>query len=252
MSSVGSWAWAERTGGRLGRADSAELLRQGVLAQLSRLPAALRRRVVRDGSPLSLPAAPDTALAREAEERVRELSKPPLYGHCLRTWAFAALFAQRDGVDHDEELLYLACVLHDLGLTEAHERRDPSAACFAVEGARAAHALVCDHGAPEDRARTVAEAISLHLNIAVPERYGPEAVLLSKGVMLDVVGRRLERLPAATLSAVAARWPREGSGDLLLADTARQAEVRPHSRAALLQRLGFTKLVSANPLDRAR
>jgi hypothetical protein len=249
MSQVGSWEWAQRTGGRLGRADRAELLRQGALAQLSRLPAEWRRRVLRDTSPLSLPSPPDTALAKAAEERVRELSKPALYGHCLRTWAFAALFAQRDRVDHDEELLYLACVLHDLGLTDAHDGRDQTAACFAVEGARAAHAMLCEHQEPEDRARTVAEAISLHLNINVPERYGPEAVLLSNGVMLDVIGRRLERLPEAAVAEVAARWPRGGSGDLLLADTKRQARLRPQSRAALLHRLGFTKLVSANPLD---
>lgn len=249
MSQIGSWEWAQRTGGRLGRADRAELLRQGVLAQLSRLPEAMRRRVIGDASPLNLPKPPDTELARVAEERVRELSKPALYGHCLRTWAFAALFAQRDQVDHDEELLYLACVLHDLGLTEAHDRRDPSAACFAVEGARAAHGLVCEHGEP-DRARTVAEAISLHLNIEVPERYGPEAVLLSRGVMLDVVGRRRELMPKTAVSEVIAKWPREGSSELLLADTKIQAEVRPQARAAMLHRLGFTKLVSANPLDR--
>jgi hypothetical protein len=249
MSQVGSWEWAQRTDGRLGRADRAELMRQGVLAQLSRLPAAVRRRFIRDTSSVSLPAPPDTALAKEAEERVRELSKPPLYGHCLRTWAFAALFAQRDRVDHDEELLYLACILHDIGLTEAHDGRDPSAACFAVEGARAAHTLLCEQQAPEERARTVAEAISLHLNIHVPDRHGPEAVLLSKGVMLDVVGRRMERFPQAALLEVAKAWPREGSGELLLADTERQAKRRPQSRAALLHRLGFTKLVSANPLD---
>ncbi|HEX3609303.1 MAG TPA: HD domain-containing protein [Solirubrobacterales bacterium] len=252
MSQVGSWEWAQRTGGRLSRADRAELIRQGVLAQLGRFPATWRRRFLRDTSRLSFPSPPDTALAKEAEERVRELSKPALYGHCLRTWAFAALFAQCDGVDHDEELLYLACVLHDIGLTEAHDGRDPSAACFAVEGARAAHAMLCEQRAPEDRARTVAEAISLHLNIDIPERYGPVAVLLSKGVTLDVVGRRLERLPAASLLEVAAKWPREGSGDLLLADTRRQAELRPQSRAALLHRLGFGGLISANPLDRAQ
>lgn len=250
MSQVGSWEWAQRTDGRLGRADRAELLRQGVLAQLARLPAAMRRRLIRDTSSLSLPEPPDTALAKEAEERVRELSKPPLYGHCLRTWAFAAMFAQRDRVDHDEELLYLACVLHDLGLTEAHDGSDPSAACFAVEGARAAHALLCAHQAPEDRARTVAEAISLHLNVDVPDRYGSEAVLLSKGVTLDVVGRRMERFPQAALLEVAERWPRQGSGALLSEDTKRQAERRPQSRAALLHRLGFGKLVAANPLDR--
>lgn len=249
MSAVGSWAWAQKTDGRLGRRDRAELIRQGVLARLSNLPGPWRRTFAADGRSLTMPIAPDTALAAEAEERVRELSDPVLYGHCLRTWAFAELFAQRDRVAHDEELLYVACVLHDLGLTEAHDGRDPNAKCFAVEGARAAHTMVCSHGEPVGRADTVAEAISLHLNVDVHARYGPVATLLSKGVMLDVVGRRLEHLPQDAVGEVGARWPRAGSGELLLSDTKRQAELRPHSRAALLHRLGFTDLVSANPLD---
>jgi hypothetical protein len=86
--------------------------------------------------------------------------------------------------------------------------------------------------------------------VNVGDRFGPIATLLSKGVMLDVVGRRVEQIPPASILEVIRRWPREGSGGLLVADTAKQAELRPHSRAALLHRLGFTKLVSANPIDR--
>jgi hypothetical protein len=250
MSSVGSWAWAERTHGRLGRRDRAELLRQGVLARLSALPRPWREDLLKDARSLALPVPPDSRLAREADDRVRELSGPVLYGHCLRTWAFAELFAQRDRVDHDEELLYVACVLHDLGLTVSHSGRDSTAACFAVEGARTAHAMVLGHGEAEDRARAVAEAISLHLNIDVHERFGAIATLLSKGVTLDVVGRRMEQIPRSNIVEVIARWPRDGSGELLLTATKRQAELRPQSRAALLHRLGFAKLVSANPLDR--
>jgi len=214
---VGTWAWAQRTHGRLSRRDRIELIRQG-------------------------------ALARTADELVRELSAPPLYAHCVRTWLFAALFAACDRVDHDPELLYLACALHDLGLTDAHDRRDPTAACFAVEGARAAHELMRQHDQPSDRARTVAEAISLHLNITVPARLGAEAQLLSKGVSLDVVGRRADRLPGAVVHEVGQRWPRDGFSDHLNAAIGRQAEIRPQSRAALLRRLGFAKLVSGNPI----
>jgi hypothetical protein len=93
-SSVGTWAWAERTNGRLRRRDRAELLRQGVLARLSALPARVTRRL-NDGPALEIPTPPDSALALLADERVRELSVPELYGHCLRTWAFAAMFAAR-------------------------------------------------------------------------------------------------------------------------------------------------------------
>ncbi len=244
---AGSWEWAQATHGRLGRRDRATLIRQGVLARVSRLPRPWRAQLHQ--AALALPAPPDSALAREADECVRELSAPALYGHCLRTWAFSALFAQRDGTRHDPELLYVACVLHDLGLTEAHDGRDPTASCFAVEGARAAHAFMCARGEPQERARSVANAISLHLNVTVPQRFGAEAALLSRGVMLDVVGRRLEQLPRASIAQVIARWPRDGSGEALLAATKRQAQLRPHSRAALLHRLGFAALVSANPLD---
>lgn len=247
MSDVGSWAWAQRTGGALGRHDRATLVWQGVLARLGTIPGPWHQGIL--DSTLIMPVEPDTTLARSAEEHLRELASPVLYGHSLRTWAFAELFAQRNRVDHDAELLYVACVLHDLGLTERYQGQDAAAGCFAVEGARAAHAFVHSHGFPATSADTIAEAISLHLNVDVRSAYGPVATLLSKGVMLDVVGRRLEQLPLEPIEAVTERWPRAGSGDLLLADTKVQARLRPRSRAALLHRLGFADLVSHNPLD---
>lgn len=249
---VGTWAWAQRTHGRLRRRDRAQLLGQAVLTRLSALPRPWQDQLLGGRSSLTMPTPPDSGVARLAEERVREVSSPVMHAHCLRTWCFAALIAQRDGLQHDEELLYLACVLHDLGLTEAHDRRDATAACFAVEGARAAHDLLCHHGLAEDRARTVASAISLHLNIRVPTRLGAEAHLLSAGAAFDVVGRGVRKLPSATTAEVVARWPRRDCAAELATMTGAQANVRPDSRAALLHRLGFAQLIAANPLDRVR
>jgi len=242
---VGTWDWAQATHGRLRRRDALRLTAQGAIAQLERFP----NRVGNRGASLELPPEPDSALALDAEELVRELSPAPLYGHCLRTWAFSALFALRDRVAHDAELLYVACLLHDLGITERHWLNDSTAQCFAVEGARAAHAFVCGHGEPEARARTVAEAISVHMNINVGSDLDPVAQLLGRGVALDAVGRRAGSFDRATLAAVNERWPRDGSGATLSALTLRQAQARPHSRAALMHRLGFARLIAANPLD---
>jgi hypothetical protein len=245
---VGTWAWALETEGSLRRQDRVRLVLQGVSAQLARIPSQWRSQIFGEHASLELVDPPDSGLARTADERVRELSSPALYGHCVRTWAFATLFAQRDRIEHDPELLYLACMLHDLGLTEQHWGADPHAKCFAVEGARAAHAIVHEHGASEQRAQKVAEAISLHLNVTVPLRLGAEAHLLSKGVSLDVVGRRLHQIPPPTTQDVDGRWPRTGMAEELVTSTASQARLRPQSRAALLHRLGFAKLVRANPL----
>ena len=250
MSAVGTWTWAESTNGRLSRRDRLNQLRHAVLARLVAMPTRWRARIVPDDGSLTLPDPPDSATARMAEDYVREVSTPELHGHCQRTWLFATIFGQRDRVAHDEELLYLACLMHDLGLTDAHNGRDQTAACFAVEGARAAHGILGEHGTPAERAHTVAEAISLHLNISVPERLGGEAHLLSKGVSLDAIGQRAHQLPQRPVHQVIDRWPRTGFSDQLAAATRSQAQARPRSRAAFLWRIGFGGLVSANPLDR--
>ncbi|HTA06359.1 MAG TPA: HD domain-containing protein [Solirubrobacteraceae bacterium] len=252
MSYVGTLEWAHATEGVLRRRDRARLIGQAVAAQLVRLPSQWRSRILGEHSSLTSPTPPDSVLAREADERVRELSSPALYGHCARTWAYAALFAERDRVAHDAELLYLACMLHDLGLTKPHWGRDPHAQCFAVEGAYAARAFVGEHGASGEQANAVAQAISLHLNVTVPARLGTEAQLLSKGVSLDVVGRRLHQIPARATQGVEQRWPRGALASELIAATAKQARLRPRSRSALLHSLGFPKLIEGNPLEHAR
>jgi hypothetical protein len=167
----------------------------------------------------------------------------------VRTWLFASLFAQRRGVAYDEELLYLACILHDLGLTERHTEQEPTAQCFAVEGARAAHRLLRRGGVADERARAVGEAISLHLNITVPKRLGVEAQLLNNGAMLETIGRRAGQLPQAKLQEVVELWPRSEISDLFMASAA-QTPTRPHARAAFMQGLPkVTELVLNNPLD---
>lgn len=134
-------------------------------------------------------APPDPAFARAAYEEAAELSSPALLGHCLRAWLYADLLAQTRRLRHDPELLYAACVLHDLGLTDAHRMR--RAECFAVEGA-------------------LADAVSLHLNVTVPVRRGPEAHLLHAGTTTDLLGSGLRELPRTARDDVLAHHPGTG------------------------------------------
>lgn len=244
---VGSWAWS-RAGGAVGRRDRLQLLGQALLTQLAALPRGWRKRLGWSDGRLSRiePSAlriPDTAFAREAHELAASLSTPWLLNHCLRTHAWAAMLGQSGRAAWDEELLYGACILHDLGLTAAHDGHDVACSCFAVEGARAAHAFAARHGWPQPRRDLLAEAISLHLNVRVSLTQGAEAHLLHEGAALDVIGARASELPRDSRQAIEVRHPRLDFGSAMPEAMRRQAQLRPRSRAAFLVGVGFTRMI---------
>jgi hypothetical protein len=103
--------------------------------------------------------APDSAAAADAEWLARAESSPMLYGHALRSYFFAALLAARDGMDYDQELLYVGCVLHDIGLTPRFA--DPIRAFEHVSADTCAE-LVERHGWAQPRRYRLHRAVVLH------------------------------------------------------------------------------------------
>jgi HD-GYP domain-containing protein (c-di-GMP phosphodiesterase class II) len=61
---------------------------------------------------------PDSRLALEVMELAREASTPALFRHVLRTYLFAELVGRHMEMRYEPELLYIAAVLHDFGLTD--------------------------------------------------------------------------------------------------------------------------------------
>jgi hypothetical protein len=169
----------------------------------------------------------------------------------LRTYVWGALLAQSDRIKPDHELLFVASALHDLGLTGAHKFKDPNCACFAVEGARAAHRFAATVGWESERCDRLAEAISLHLNVRVGLRYGPEAHLLHEGAALDVIAARMREIGPNAVTAVLNEYPRLGFKEKLVAEMKEQARLRPRSRAAFLVGLGFIGLIRSARLEGA-
>jgi hypothetical protein len=246
MAGVGTLTWGRRTGGRLSFADRLSLLGQAVALQLE---ARARRRGTAPSPATAALAArrpPDTAMARRAEAWCREASPPFLVNHCLRAFAWGRLIAAHDRVAFDEEALYVACLLHDLGLTERAAPADP-VVCFGVSGGEAARAALLGAGWPAERVDLVAEAICLHLNVRVGLRHGPVAYLVRAGSAFDVIGARYRALPPAAVEAVLASHPRLGfKREMEVA--ARRYGLRPGSRLEFLfRRLGFGRLIAAAP-----
>jgi hypothetical protein len=221
----------------------AEELRHAIAFARSVVRARLRRRrPPGPAGPVTVAEAPpDSDVAHAALAAAQAASSPALLGHCLRSWLYADALAQVDRIDHDRELLFTACVLHDIGLTPAHWGR--RAACFGVEGAMAAHDLALAHGYP--RAREVAEAITLHLQVDVRLRDGAEAHLLHIGTTTDLLGVRARDVPGDVRHEIARRHPRDGLASEMAGLVGRQARLRPRSRIAVLHRSGFSAAIRA-------
>jgi HD domain len=150
---------------------------------------------------------PDSTIAREATELVRDISTPLLFDHSRRVFLWASLQGEKLALDYDPELLYIGAMFHDLGLIEDHRSERER---FEIDGANAAREFLEGHGLPEERVMTVWESIALHTTPEIPRYKQPEVRLVTLGVEYDVLGWHFEELNAEQRAEVLEAHPRTG------------------------------------------
>jgi len=128
-----------------------------------------------------------------------------LVNHAARTFYFGALYGQASKQTFDSELLFLACALHDLGLTEAHMGELP----FEIQGAQAARKLLTEAGLGADRVEIVWDGIAMHPS-PISDFKRPEIALVGEGAAIDVVGADLDSFTNDQIGAVLTAFPRLG------------------------------------------
>src|SRR3954447_24564943 len=128
---------------------------------------------------------PDSALATEATEFVRDTSTPLLFDHSRRVFLWGSLQGEQLGLDYDPELLYVGAMFHDIGLIEGHRSEHER---FEIDGANAARAFLERHGLADERVMTAWESIALQTTPEVPRYKQPEVRLVTLGVEYDVLG----------------------------------------------------------------
>jgi HD domain len=148
---------------------------------------------------------PDSSLATEATELVRDTESDLLFDHSLRVYLFGSLKGRRIGLKFDPELLYIGAIFHDMGLTEKY--RSP-AERFEVDGANLARDFLRKHGVAEASVELVWDAIALHTTPGIPKWKKPEVALVTAGVELDVLGLGYEDISAPEREQVLAAFPR--------------------------------------------
>jgi hypothetical protein len=147
----------------------------------------------------------DSALAQSATELAKNVYPPFLFNHVMRTYVFGVLVGRAHGHRFDEEALYLACVLHDLGLTSPYEGDLP----FEIQGAEAARRFLIGRGMPQERADVIWDGIALHVS-AVGSFKRPEISLVGAGAGADVLGPDPAQVPPDKVAAALVAFPRLG------------------------------------------
>jgi hypothetical protein len=150
---------------------------------------------------------PDSSLADDVTQFVRDTSTKLLYDHSRRVFLWGSLQGEKRGLDYDAELLYVGAMFHDIGLVEGHRSEHER---FEIDGANAARAFLERHGLPEEQVMTVWESVALHTTPEIPRYKQPEVRLVTLGVEYDVLGLHFDDLSAQQREAVLAVHPRPG------------------------------------------
>lgn len=252
-SKIGSYAWSERSGGILTFSERIKLLNMLVKSQAIEAASKLKHALGGYGEALNRfdverVAIPDTVISNASTDVAQQLYSKALLNHCLRTYVFGVLFSMVHRKKVDLEVLYVGCMLHDVGLTTSH-RANSEAIGFQVVGAQYAYDFAIQHAQSHERAIQIYESISFHLNpyLSIPTRE-PEAAFLQRGAMLDVIGANKHLLGKDVIQEVLFNYPRESFKEEIL-DSMRNIKHARCSHAHVLGKCGFEKLAENNPLN---
>lgn len=189
---------------------------------------------------------PVTPAAEAALSVATRFCSPALLNHCIRSYLWGAIYSTAHGIAFDDELYYVAALLHDIGLTEAFDsHRLP----FEEAGGQLAWVFGVAAGWPADRAARVSEIIVLHMRDGVAAADDPESHILQVATNWEVAGRRSEEFPPDTRAEMLARYPRLGFGAEFLACFEDQARRKPGSAVAASVDKDVAGRIAANPLE---
>ena len=169
---------------------------------------------------------PNSTMAKEATELVREAATPLVFAHSRRVFLFGALRGREQGLDFNPELLYVGAMFHDLGLTEKYRRTDQR---FEIDAADEARRFLHSHGITGEGADLVWTGIALHTTPEIPLHMAPEIALVARGVELDVLGIGYDAISDEEREAVVAAHPRPDFKNGILAAFTEGIKDRPET-----------------------
>jgi hypothetical protein len=188
----------------------------------------------------------ETAAVRGAREAARAYSSPALFHHAARSYLWAASHGRAERIAFDPELLYVAAMLHDLGLVEAF---DTHRTAFEEAGGDVGWVLAAGAGWPDARRTRVKEIIVRHMWGEVDPAADAEGYLLNVATGFDISGQNPDAWSAELRAEVLRRHPRLELPEEFLAAFEDQARRKPGCAAAAAVASGIAERMARNPLD---
>ncbi len=168
---------------------------------------------------------PATSPVLHAIEFAREHCEPYLFNHVMRSWLFAVLAAQQKGTAHDEQVLAIATLLHDVGLESAFD----GSLRFEVEGANAARTFALAQGMAAPQAQLIWDGVALNSTPSIGLYKEPEVALCTVGIGMDWGGWGYESLTAEQAGTIVDAFPRLGMKQKFAHAVCRIVESRPQT-----------------------
>lgn len=147
----------------------------------------------------------DSKIARKAIGLAQSTYSPYLFNHAVRTFLLGSLTGRVLGQRFDDELLFLACILHDLGLTERFQGDLP----FEIQGAEAAKHFLEENTYTTDGTQIVWDGIAMHAS-AIGQFKRPEIALVGEGAGADVLGPDFSQIKKTDVDEILKAFPRLG------------------------------------------
>jgi HD domain len=172
---------------------------------------------------------PESAHVSEAVAHLVDVLHPQIFNHSVRTFLLGRQAALRDGVtDLDSESLCLAALFHDSGTAVGYD----GPARFEIEGADAAARFLQRRGWSAAVVDPIWEAIALHTTPGIPERRGPIAHYLRRGVEIEFGPAELRTSFEDGVVDAETRYPRTDLEEILQTLVVEQALRQPQKAAA--------------------
>ena len=173
----------------------------------------------------------DSKIATLATDFARTAYPPYLFNHAMRTFLFGVLVGRAQGKTFDEDILYLACILHDLGLTERFQGEMP----FEIQGAEAARRFLTEQGYSQEKLATVWDGIAMHAS-PIGQFKPPEIALVGEGAGADVAGPDSSQIKRSDVEEIVKAFPRLKFKTAFVATCADVARAHPRVASSSFMR----------------